>query len=51
MAVPNWKLPMILENAGAVIVVEESCVGERATRNLVEENIHLGPCQLVCEKT
>ncbi len=33
-AVPNWKLPMIVETAGAVIVCEESCVGERGTRNL-----------------
>lgn len=38
MAVPNWKLPMIVENAGAVIVGEESCVGERGTRNLVDES-------------
>lgn len=29
MAVPNWKLPIIVENAGAVIVGEESCMGER----------------------
>jgi benzoyl-CoA reductase/2-hydroxyglutaryl-CoA dehydratase subunit BcrC/BadD/HgdB len=36
-AVPNWKLPMIVENAGAVIVGEESCVGERGTRNLTSE--------------
>lgn len=34
MAVPNWKLPSIIEGAGAVIVGEESCVGERGTRNL-----------------
>jgi benzoyl-CoA reductase/2-hydroxyglutaryl-CoA dehydratase subunit BcrC/BadD/HgdB len=34
MAVPNWKLPWIIESAGAVIVGEESCVGERGTRNL-----------------
>ncbi len=33
-AVPNWKLPMIVESTGAVIVGEESCVGERSTRNL-----------------
>jgi benzoyl-CoA reductase/2-hydroxyglutaryl-CoA dehydratase subunit BcrC/BadD/HgdB len=32
-AVPNWKLPMIVETSGAVIVGEESCVGERGTRN------------------
>ena len=35
MAVPNWKLPNIVEGSGAVIVGEESCVGERGTRNLV----------------
>jgi benzoyl-CoA reductase/2-hydroxyglutaryl-CoA dehydratase subunit BcrC/BadD/HgdB len=37
-AVPNWKLPMIVEQAGAVIVGEESCVGERNTRNLTDES-------------
>lgn len=37
MAVPNWKLPAIVEGAGAVIVAEESCVGERSTRFLAEE--------------
>jgi len=35
MAVPNWKLPSIVEKAGAVIVGEESCIGERGTQNLV----------------
>ena len=34
MAVPNWKLPAIIENSGAVIVGEESCVGERGTQYL-----------------
>lgn len=34
MAVPNWKLPSIVENSGAVIVGEESCVGERGTQHL-----------------
>ena len=37
MAVPNWKLPWILETSGAVIVGEESCVGERGTRNLTAD--------------
>lgn len=37
MAVPNWKLPMIVEGAGAVIVGEESCIGERGTRNQVAD--------------
>ena len=38
MAVPNWKVPAIVEGTGAVIVGEESCVGERGTRNLVDES-------------
>jgi len=38
MAVPNWKLPAIVETSGAVIVGEESCVGERGTRNLTDES-------------
>ena len=36
MAVPNWKLPSIIETSGAAIVAEESCVGERGTQNLVD---------------
>ncbi len=36
MAVPNWKLPWIIETSGASIVGEESCVGERGTRNLTD---------------
>lgn len=38
MAAPNWKVPFIVEKNGAVIVGEESCVGERGTRNLVDES-------------
>ncbi|HOV87913.1 MAG TPA: double-cubane-cluster-containing anaerobic reductase [Syntrophobacteraceae bacterium] len=38
MAVPNWKLPYIIESSGAVIVGEESCIGRRNTRDLVTEN-------------
>jgi benzoyl-CoA reductase/2-hydroxyglutaryl-CoA dehydratase subunit BcrC/BadD/HgdB len=37
MAVPNWKLPAIVESSGAVIVGEESCIGERGQQNLVSE--------------
>lgn len=37
MAVPNWKLPYIVEGSGAVIVGEESCIGTRNTRDLVSE--------------
>lgn len=36
MAVPNWKVPAIIETAGAVIVGEESCIGERGQRNTVD---------------
>ncbi len=38
MAVPNWKLPYIVEGSGAVIVGEESCIGTRNTRDLVDES-------------
>ena len=37
MAAPNWKVPFVIEKSGASIVAEESCVGERGTRNLVDE--------------
>ncbi|MBN2382420.1 2-hydroxyacyl-CoA dehydratase [bacterium] len=38
MAVPNWKLPALIEQAGAVIVGEESCVGERGSRHLTDDS-------------
>ncbi len=38
MAVPNWKLPWIVETSGGVIVGEESCVGERGSRNIVDDS-------------
>ena len=37
MAVPNWKVPFIIETTGGVIVGEESCVGERGTQWLTGE--------------
>jgi len=37
-AVPNWKLPAIVEQSGAVIVGEESCVGERGCRNFTDDS-------------
>ncbi|HYA42467.1 MAG TPA: double-cubane-cluster-containing anaerobic reductase [Syntrophobacteraceae bacterium] len=37
MAVPNWKLPYIIESSRAVVVGEESCIGTRNTRDLVQE--------------
>jgi benzoyl-CoA reductase/2-hydroxyglutaryl-CoA dehydratase subunit BcrC/BadD/HgdB len=38
MAVPNWKLPFVVESSGAIIVGEESCIGTRNTRDLVDES-------------
>ncbi|MFV0398543.1 MAG: double-cubane-cluster-containing anaerobic reductase [Bacteroidales bacterium] len=36
MAVPNWKLPNLIEKNGGIIVGEETCTGERGVRNIVE---------------
>lgn len=36
MAIPNWKVHSIAEQAGASIVVEESCTGTRYFSDLVE---------------
>ena len=38
MAVPNWKVPFLIESSGAVVVGEESCIGTRNTRDLVDES-------------
>jgi benzoyl-CoA reductase/2-hydroxyglutaryl-CoA dehydratase subunit BcrC/BadD/HgdB len=38
MAVPNWKVPFVVESSGAIIVGEEMCTGERGTQNLVKTN-------------
>lgn len=38
MAVPNWKIPFIVETSGGAIVAEESCVGERGLRNLTDDS-------------
>lgn len=32
MAVPNWKLPHIIETSGATIIGEEMCTGERGAQ-------------------
>jgi len=37
MSAPNWKLHSVIENAGAVVVGEESCVGERGTQILTDD--------------
>jgi benzoyl-CoA reductase/2-hydroxyglutaryl-CoA dehydratase subunit BcrC/BadD/HgdB len=36
MAIPNWKLHNIIQEAGATVAVEESCVGTRYFADLVE---------------
>jgi len=38
MAIPNWKLHAIIEGSGAVVVGEESCVGERNFKTLLDQN-------------
>ncbi len=37
MAIPNWKVPHIIETSGAVIVAEELCTGLRYFENEVAE--------------
>lgn len=38
MAIPNWKIHAIIEGSGAVVVGEESCIGERNHRDLLDED-------------
>lgn len=38
MAIPNWKLHAIIEGSGAVVVGEESCVGEKNFATLLNED-------------
>ncbi|HTZ19204.1 MAG TPA: double-cubane-cluster-containing anaerobic reductase [Dissulfurispiraceae bacterium] len=40
MAIPNWKLHAVIEGSGATVVGEESCVGERNFRTLLDENFN-----------
>ncbi|MTI85090.1 MAG: 2-hydroxyacyl-CoA dehydratase [Firmicutes bacterium] len=37
MAIPNWKVPHIIESSGAVMVAEEMCTGMRYFENEVSE--------------
>ncbi|MEW6573665.1 MAG: double-cubane-cluster-containing anaerobic reductase [Bacillota bacterium] len=37
MAIPNWKVPYIIETSGAVIVAEELCTGSRYYEALTDE--------------
>ncbi|NTV12812.1 MAG: 2-hydroxyacyl-CoA dehydratase [Desulfobulbaceae bacterium] len=39
MALPNWKIHNLVETAGAVIVNEESCIGSRYFKDLIDENL------------
>ncbi|MGI6492274.1 MAG: double-cubane-cluster-containing anaerobic reductase [Pelotomaculum sp.] len=38
MAIPNWKVPYLIETSGAVIVAEELCTGLRYFENTVAED-------------
>lgn len=38
MAVPNWKVPAVIETSGAVIIGEETCTGERGTQGLTDNS-------------
>lgn len=38
MALPNWKVPAVVESLNAVIVGEESCVGARGSRGSVDDS-------------
>jgi benzoyl-CoA reductase/2-hydroxyglutaryl-CoA dehydratase subunit BcrC/BadD/HgdB len=40
MAIPNWKIHSIAQQAGAAMLVEESCVGTRYFTDLVESDGH-----------
>lgn len=38
MALPNWKVHNVVEAAGAVVVNEESCIGTRYFKDLIDED-------------
>lgn len=38
MALPNWKVHNLVETAGAVVVNEESCIGTRYFKDLIDES-------------
>jgi benzoyl-CoA reductase/2-hydroxyglutaryl-CoA dehydratase subunit BcrC/BadD/HgdB len=38
MVIPNWKLHHLIESSGAVVVIEEACVGTRFYETLVAED-------------
>ena len=37
MALPNWKLHNVVENVGAIVVNDESCIGARYYKDLMDE--------------
>lgn len=39
MALPNWKIHNIVENSGGIVVNDESCIGTRYYKDLIDENI------------
>jgi benzoyl-CoA reductase/2-hydroxyglutaryl-CoA dehydratase subunit BcrC/BadD/HgdB len=38
MALPNWKLHNLIESAGGIVVNEESCIGTRYFKDLMDES-------------
>lgn len=38
MAIPNWKVPTIIETSGALVAMDEMCTGIRYFRHLVDED-------------
>jgi benzoyl-CoA reductase/2-hydroxyglutaryl-CoA dehydratase subunit BcrC/BadD/HgdB len=51
MAVPNWKIPHLVESAGARIVFDEMCTGERYFQNLVAAPEDKSIAQMVTDIT
>ena len=38
MAIPNWKVPHIIETSGAIVIGEEMCTGERGSQKLTSDD-------------
>jgi len=51
MAVPNWKIPHLIESAGGRIVFDEMCTGERYFQNLVAQPEGKSVAQMVTDIT
>lgn len=39
MALPNWKIHNLIENSGGIVVNDESCIGTRYYKDLIDENL------------